>query len=90
MKETIINGMTKEELKDSIEGTKLMTEGLEGMLEQLELLEEGQALDNKVARSNKLKVSEGILIMNDIKEAQQKRAKIYNNKQFGHKKNGKR
>lgn len=93
MKDNIINGMTKEELVEAVEGSKLITEGLEIMLEQMELLEEGKKADNKIVRKGKVKMNEGVLIMNDIKLEQEKRAKVYNNKQFSNRErrwNGKR
>ncbi|MGL5765663.1 MAG: hypothetical protein ACRCX8_08485 [Sarcina sp.] len=92
MKGNIINGMTKEELVEAVEGSKLITEGLEIMLEQMELLEEGKEADNKIVRKAKVKMNEGVLIMNDIKIEQEKRAKAYNNKQFNRERrwNGKR
>lgn len=78
-KEIILNGMNKEQLLEGIEAAKVLQEGFEMLVNQIDRITSGEDVPQSEIRRAKLKLSESIMIMNDLKSAQEGNAVLYSN-----------
>ena len=78
-KEIILNGMNKEQLLEGVQAAEAMKEGFEMLANQIDRITAGEDVPQSEIRRAKLKLSESIMIMNDLKAEQEKNAALYNN-----------
>lgn len=78
-KEILLNGMNKEQMLEAREGLKIIDEGFEMLLNQVDRIEQGEDVPASEIRAAKLKLNEGMYIFNDMRAAQEKNAKYYAN-----------
>lgn len=71
--------MNKEQLLEGIEAAKVLQEGFEMLVNQIDRITAGEDVSQSEIRRAKLKLSESIMIMNDLKVEQEKNAGLYNN-----------
>lgn len=79
MKEIILNGMNKGQIKEAREALKVMDEGFRALENQIERIENGEDVTQKEIRAAKLKLNEGMYIMQDLQLQQDANANLYNN-----------
>ena len=79
MKEIILNGMNKGQIKEAREALMIIDEGFGALENQIERIEKGEDVTQKEIRAAKLKLNEGMYIMQDLQLQQGANAKLYNN-----------
>lgn len=73
MREIILNGMNKEEIMESLEGARKMTEGLEMLLGNIATLEAGMEVPKREVRNAQLKLQESYMIIKEVEASQMAR-----------------
>lgn len=69
--EIILNGMTREDMIEAREGIKIMDEGFEMLINQVDRITSGEDVPKAEIRKAKLKLSEGMMIFNDLQGKQE-------------------
>lgn len=76
-KEIILNGMNKAQLQEGIQAAEVLKEGFEMLVEQIDRITSGEEVPQSEIRKAKLKLNESIMIMNDLKQEQEKNSVLY-------------
>lgn len=77
--EILLNGMNKEQMLEARQGLRTIDEGFEMLINQVERIEQGEEVPASEIRAAKLKLNEGMYIFDDMRAAQEKNSKYYDN-----------